>query len=196
MTMEILWLKQMPNYQTGLARTEPSSCSTLFFCLCCLFRLLTVCRYCGIHSPSSVVKCLTCNKWFCNSRGGSSGSHIINHLVRSRHKEVSLHPQHQLGETTLECYNCGCRNVFLLGFIPAKSDTVVVLLCRQPCALSSASRDIQWDTSLWQPLIEDRTFLDWLVKVPTEHEQLRARQLSITQIAKLEEMWRVKSDAT
>jgi regulator of nonsense transcripts 1 len=88
------------------------------------------CRYCGIHSASSVVKCITCNKWFCNSRGHTSGSHIVNHLVKAKHKEVMLHPESPLGETALECYNCGCRNVFLLGFIPAKSDTVVVLLCR------------------------------------------------------------------
>lgn len=88
------------------------------------------CKYCGIHSPASVVKCVTCDRWFCNSRGNTSGSHIINHLVRAKHKEVMLHPESPLGETVLECYNCGCRNVFLLGFIPAKSDTVVVLLCR------------------------------------------------------------------
>lgn len=88
------------------------------------------CKYCGIHSPASVVKCVTCNRWFCNSRGNTSGSHIINHLVRAKHKEVSLHPDSPLGDTVLECYNCGCRNVFLLGFIPAKSDTVVVLICR------------------------------------------------------------------
>lgn len=88
------------------------------------------CQYCGIHSPASVVKCVACSRWFCNSRGNTSGSHIINHLVRAKHKEVMLHPESPLGETVLECYNCGCRNVFLLGFIPAKSDTVVVLLCR------------------------------------------------------------------
>lgn len=88
------------------------------------------CKYCGIHSPASVVKCVTCDRWFCNSRGNTSGSHIINHLVRAKHKEVSLHPDSPLGDTVLECYNCGCRNVFLLGFIPAKSDTVVVLICR------------------------------------------------------------------
>lgn len=38
------------------------------------------CRYCGIHNPASVVKCTTCDKWFCNSRGNTSGAHIINHL--------------------------------------------------------------------------------------------------------------------
>jgi regulator of nonsense transcripts 1 len=86
--------------------------------------------YCGIHNPACVVKCLVCNKWFCNSRGNTSGSHIVNHLVRAKHKEVTLHSESLLGDTTPECYNCGAKNVFLLGFIPAKGDTVVVLLCR------------------------------------------------------------------
>ena len=90
------------------------------------------CRYCGIHNPACVVRCnfASCRKWFCNGRGNTSGSHIINHLVRAKHKEVCLHADSPLGETTLECYNCGCRNAFLLGFIPAKTESVVVLLCR------------------------------------------------------------------
>ena len=71
-------------------------------------------------------------------------SHIINHLVRAKHKEVTLHKDGPLGETILECYNCGCRNVFLLGFIPAKADSVVVLLCRQPCATQSSLKDMNW----------------------------------------------------
>lgn len=54
----------------------------------------------------------------------------MNHLVRAKHKEVSLHADSPLGETTLECYNCGTKNVFLLGFIPAAQEGVVVLLCR------------------------------------------------------------------
>lgn len=154
------------------------------------------CAYCGIHSPSSVVKCLGCSKWFCSARGNASSSHIVNHLVRARHKEVQLHPQSTLGDTVLECYNCGTKNVFLLGFIPAKSDTVVVLLCRQPCASTPSSKDMSWDISRWQPLIEDRSFLPWLVSVPTEAEQLRARHLTPPMIAKLEEMWKDNAAAT
>nr|CAG8560345.1 6008_t:CDS:10 [Entrophospora candida]CAG8610265.1 4103_t:CDS:10 [Entrophospora candida] len=154
------------------------------------------CRYCGIHSVNSIARCVTCSKWFCNSRGNTSGSHIINHLVRAKHKEVALHPDSPLGETTLECYNCGCRNVFLLGFIPAKSDTVVVLLCRQPCAAMPSSKDMNWDTSQWLPLIDDRCFLPWLVKVPSEQEQLRARQITAQQINKLEELWKDNAEAT
>ncbi|GAA5922644.1 hypothetical protein JCM3775_005802 [Rhodotorula graminis] len=154
------------------------------------------CSYCGIHNPACVVKCLVCNKWFCNSRGSTSGSHIVNHLVRAKHKEVTLHAESPLGETTPECYSCGAKNVFILGFIPAKSDTVVVLLCRQPCAAMQSSKDIVWDTTQWSPLIEDRSFLSWLVKVPSEQEQLRARQITFHQINKLEELWRDNANAT
>ena len=92
----------------------------------------------------------------------------------------------------------------MLGFIPAKSDTVVVLLCRQPCAAlqggtSSAlgnNKDLVWDTSQWSPLIEDRQFLSWLVKVPSETEQLRARQITWSQINKLEELWKEDANLT
>jgi regulator of nonsense transcripts 1 len=154
------------------------------------------CAYCGIHAAGSVVKCLHCHKWFCSARGNTSSSHIINHLVRARHKEVQLHPLSSLGDTILECYNCATKNVFLLGFIPAKSDTVVVLLCRQPCAAMPSQKDMNWDTSRWQPLIEDRSFLPWLVPPPTDQEQLRARQLSPQLIAKLEELWKDNVTAT
>eukprot|EP00850_Spirogloea_muscicola_P006406 SM000030S11415 [mRNA] locus=s30:550389:559550:- [translate_table: standard] len=156
------------------------------------------CKYCGIHSPASVVRCNapSCRRWFCNSRGNMSGSHIVNHLVRTKHKEVCLHKDSPLGETTLECYNCGCRNAFLLGFISAKSESVVVLLCREPCLSANGLKDMNWDLSLWQPLIDDRCFLPWLVKVPTEQEQLRARQVSAAQINKLEELWKSAPEAT
>lgn len=153
------------------------------------------CRYCGIHDPASVVLCNHCKKWFCNSRGNTSGSHIINHLVRAKHKEVTLHKDGPLGETVLECYNCASKNVFLLGFIPAKADSVVVLLCRQPCATQSSLKDMNWDPTQWQPLINDRCFLSWLVKIPAEEDQMRARQINAQQINKLEELWKNNPEA-
>ncbi|XP_071845963.1 regulator of nonsense transcripts 1-like [Apostichopus japonicus] len=154
------------------------------------------CRYCGIHDPAAVVLCNSTKKWFCNGRGNTSGSHIINHLVRAKCKEVTLHKDSPLGETVLECYNCGNRNVFLLGFIPAKADSVVVLLCRQPCATQSNLKDMNWDPTQWQPLIQDRTFLRWLVKIPSDEEQLRGRQISAVQISRLEELWKENPEAT
>uniref|UniRef100_A0A6N2N006 Upf1 domain-containing protein n=1 Tax=Salix viminalis TaxID=40686 RepID=A0A6N2N006_SALVM len=146
------------------------------------------CRYCGVSNPACVVRCNvpSCRKWFCNSRGNTSGSHIVNHLVRAKHKEVCLHKDSPLGETILECYNCGCRN----------TESVVVLLCREPCLNVNALKDMNWDLSQWCPLIDDRCFLQWLVKIPSEQEQLRARQISAQQINKVEELWKTNPDAT
>uniref|UniRef100_A0A915AFQ8 DNA helicase n=1 Tax=Parascaris univalens TaxID=6257 RepID=A0A915AFQ8_PARUN len=153
------------------------------------------CRYCGIHDPSAVAMCLTCEKWFCNGRGNTAGSHIVNHLVRSQHKEVGLHKDGILGETQLECYQCASRNIFMLGFIPAKADTVVVVLCRTPCANQATLKDANWQVDEWKPLISDRQLLSWLVKIPSEQEQLRARQISAAQINRLEDLWKENPNA-
>lgn len=152
------------------------------------------CKYCGVSDESCVVRCNTCKKWFCNGRGSTSGAHIVQHLVKSKHKEVSLHPNSALGDTVLECYNCGCKNVFLLGFISAKNDSVVVLLCREPCLHSNNLKDMDWDTTQWLPLIQDRQFLSWLVKKPDE-ETHRFRNISAQQINKLEELWKSNPEA-
>ncbi|VDK45025.1 unnamed protein product [Anisakis simplex] len=153
------------------------------------------CRYCGIHDPSAVAMCLTCEKWFCNGRGSTAGSHIVNHLVRSQHKEVALHKEGVLGDTQLECYQCASRNIFMLGFIPAKADTVVVVLCRAPCANQATLKDANWQVDEWKPLISDRQLLSWLVKIPSEQEQLRARQISAAQINRLEDLWKENPNA-
>ena len=67
-------------------------------------------------------------------------------------------------------------------------------LNRQPC--TAASKDISWNASLWAPLIDDRSFLSWLVKPPSENEQLRSRQISFQQINRLEDLWRENANAT
>lgn len=64
------------------------------------------------------------------------------------------------------------------------------------CATSSGIKDLDLDLSLWQPLIEDRQFVPWLVKVPSEQEQHRARHLTPPQKAKLEELWKSNPAAT
>lgn len=101
-----------------------------------------------------------------------------------------------LGDAVLECYNCACRNVFLLGFIPAKSESVVVLLCRDPCLTHGGLKDMDWDLAQWSPLISDRAFLPWLLTPPTEKQQTRARHISATQIVALEDAWKSNPAAT
>ena len=154
------------------------------------------CAYCGIHDPACVVHDKLDGRWYCNGRGKLPGSHIITHLVRSRHKEVSLHKDSPLGDTVLECYNCCTTNVFLLGFVPAQGDSVVVLLCREPCLHAKGLEDMNWDLDAWQPLIVDGQFLPWLVRVPTEKEMARSRQISVSEVNKLEELWKTDHSAT
>ena len=110
------------------------------------------CHYCHIHDPACVVKCIESGKWFCNGRPrGSSASCIIHHLVRSRHKQVCLHADSPLGETVLECYLTGNRNVFQLGFVPAKSERVVVLQTPSPyCRPSRRTETHAVSSSRWQ----------------------------------------------
>lgn len=154
------------------------------------------CEYCGVHDPSCVVRDNKDGKWFCNGRGSLAGSHIITHLVRSRHREVTLHRDSPLGETVLECYNCGTRNVFLLGFVPASGDSVVVLLCREPCLHAKGLEDMNWALDKWKALVADRSFLPWLVKEPSQRDVDRARHVTSSQVARLEELWKTRPDAT
>ena len=125
------------------------------------------CRYCGIHDPACVAKCVETKKWFCNAVIGSGGSHLVHHLVRSRSNQVQLHPESPLGDTVLECYNCASKNAFVLGFVPASSSSVVVLLCRVCVETVPALKDMDWELAQWHPLIQDRKFLPWLIKVST-----------------------------
>lgn len=102
---------------------------------------------------------------------------------------------------------CSCSDLFPPKAIPSSCSCAGELhsprqhdepngqLLRQPCAALTNARDINWDTSQWSAIIDDRSFLSWLVKVPSEAEQLRARQISMAQIAKLEELWRDNPDA-
>ena len=121
------------------------------------------CSYCGLADPACVAKCVDTGKWFCNWSGGTSGSHLVQHLVRGKHRTVSLHKDSPLGDTVLECYNCGCRNVFVIGFVPAKADSVVVLLCRGCVEGVPSLKSMDWALDEWLPLIADRRFLPWLV---------------------------------
>ncbi|ETO03094.1 hypothetical protein RFI_34319 [Reticulomyxa filosa] len=122
-------------------------------------------------------------------------AHIIHHLVRSKHRQISLHKDSQVGETSLECYNCGIRNIFLLGFVPATSESIVVLLCREQCLRIPNLKEMEWDADAWQPLIRDRQLLDWIVKIPSPEEVLKARSVTAEQMMKLEELWKKNSKA-
>ncbi|KNC52601.1 DNA-binding protein SMUBP-2 [Thecamonas trahens ATCC 50062] len=149
------------------------------------------CGYCGIHNPDTLVECNRCNKWFCNGRTGSA-SHIVSHLVRSRHKEVTLHPKSSLGASVLQCCSCKSSNVFTLGWLVAVDDDVVMLMCRA----CSQNPETERDTSSWSSIIADKVLVSWLVGTPSRDEWLRARRLATQDIIRLEEYWQSHPEGT
>ena len=78
-----------------------------------------------------MVKCTASGKWFCNSRGHTNGAHIIQHLVRSRFREVSLHPESPLGARGVCAWSGGGGAVGASMFVACS--------CVQATACSSAT---------------------------------------------------------
>ena len=54
---------------------------------------------------------------------------------------------------------------------------------------------MNWEQEAWKPLLPDRQLVSWLVKVPGDAEQLRARQVTASQINKLDDLWKENIDA-
>eukprot|EP00520_Triparma_pacifica_P017561 CAMPEP_0118669890 /NCGR_PEP_ID=MMETSP0785-20121206/21150_1 /TAXON_ID=91992 /ORGANISM="Bolidomonas pacifica, Strain CCMP 1866" /LENGTH=1092 /DNA_ID=CAMNT_0006564619 /DNA_START=185 /DNA_END=3460 /DNA_ORIENTATION=- len=155
------------------------------------------CRYCQISNPESVAMCVETGKWFCSSStpSTSGASHLINHLVRSRSHTVQLHPSGPLGETVLECYNCGARNIFTLGSVPASSTSpIVVILCRACVENVRELKDMEWQTQKWEGLVQERKLVEWLTH-SEERDEVGARELTSAQVAKLEDLWKKQPDA-
>ena len=44
----------------------------------------------------------------------------------------------------------------------------------------------------WQPLIENKAILNWLVRYPTELEFKKSRKINPQEINRLEELWKEK----
>lgn len=148
------------------------------------------CHYCAISNPTAVCKCLGCNRWFCNGRNGGSGAHIVQHLVRSKHKELAMHADSLVGECTLECYACGNKNLFALGWVSGKEDpSLVVILCRVVCP-QAAAKTGEWDPNTWKPLIEERAMTSLLVNTPNEVDLQAAKPITASDMTRLEEVWK------
>lgn len=91
-----------------------------------------------------------------SSVGVSYQCHSCFHVqVKAKLKEVQLHKDSPLGDTVLECYNSGSRNVFALGFVPVKAENTVVLLSRDTPQNAAGIKDLNLDLTTWEPLISE-----------------------------------------
>jgi regulator of nonsense transcripts 1 len=150
------------------------------------------CSYCGIVDTKQLVKCneKDCQRWFCNGKADDySASHIVFHLTKSKHKEIYVGDQSQVGEMILECYNCSSKNIFLLGFLESKEGDSGFILCREPCLTTSKIEDDKFDKTKWTPLINDKKLMEWLVPPPSDNDLRLCQRVNIRSISKLEEKW-------
>ena len=83
----------------------------------------------------------------------------------------------------------------MIGFVPAKADSVVVLLCRGCVEGVPSLKSMDWALDEWLPLIADRRFLPWLVREPEERDTMHLRPPTASQIRRLEDLWAKKPDA-
>ena len=150
------------------------------------------CAYCGIPNIKCLIKCNDCNRWFCNGKLDSfSASHIVFHLTKSKHKEIYVSKESQVGEMVMECYYCQCKNIFLLGILETKEGDSGVLICREPCLTTCKIEDNKYDKTKWAPLITDKKrIIEWIVPEPsTEIEKRICQRVNIRNMSKLEDKW-------
>ncbi|KAK2954668.1 putative Regulator of nonsense transcripts 1 like protein [Blattamonas nauphoetae] len=145
------------------------------------------CSYCGVKSPDCLVQCKVCNRWFCNGKGNSTSSHILIHLVRSKHKQLGFHPESQFTDTPIECYNCHGTNAFNIGYVFSNQEEMIMLVCRDPCV--TTTKDSQWDLSHWEPIISERAIVPILVSPPTGEEEQLCKAVKFKRIMQLEDIW-------
>lgn len=152
----------------------------------------TRCAYCGITNPLKLVKCneKDCQRWFCDgSNDEYSASHIVFHLTKSKHKEIFLNENSPIGEMVLECYSCGCKNIFLLGFLESREGDTGIILCREPCLSQCKIVEDKFEKVNWVPLIKDKKFLDWIIPKQNETEIKLCNRVNIRTMSKLEDKW-------
>jgi len=69
---------------------------------------------------------------------------------------------------SVECYICGNANVFVLGFVTIKeAEESTVILCRTPCVEDKQYMDLEWDPKTWNPLIQEKQFINWIAEKPS-----------------------------
>ncbi|KAI6223741.1 Regulator of nonsense transcripts 1 [Aphelenchoides fujianensis] len=157
------------------------------------------CRYCGIHDTSSVALCTVCNKWFCNSKRDAPPAATDHPLrpLRPPRGHASSRTANWATPTSsvFNAAEIAVSNIFLLGFLKAKTDSVVVMLCRMPCA-QAAQKGGNWEAEEWKPLIAERQLVSWVLKPPDAKAEARAKQITTSRINRLEELWKENAEAT
>lgn len=154
------------------------------------------CCYCHNDDPSSVARCVTCGKWFCNAYC-KTGSHIVKHMIFSEHRSISLHPNGlypDFAQTPIFCLNNHKHtNMFTLGIIQ-NVQGYYSIICRDNCLDKPRLAELGWDADTWKHLINDRHIANFLLSDAPPSNNIRS--VSDDDICGLEMLWKETPDAT
>ena len=89
----------------------------------------------------------------------------------------------------LECYSCGCKNIFLLGFLESREGDTGIILCREPCLSQCKIVEDKFEKTRWVPLIKDKKLLDWIIPTQNETEIKLCNRVNIRSMSKMEDKW-------
>lgn len=142
------------------------------------------CAYCGCSNIKCLAKCSTTGLYFCNGKGVTTKSHILHHLQKIQSDEIELPEGNPFASASQECYVCGSKNVFKLGFLQIPDGTLYYV-CRSPCQFDERFHRKDGE-NLFQPLVTENQILPQLVNVPEPEEYTKipiSKTIEITEMA-------------
>lgn len=153
------------------------------------------CSYCGLCWPStSLMQCVSTDKWFCNGRALGNISCIVHHALRSGHREFRVHNSVMLDSVAdggnLCCSATGNKDIISLGYVSVANKIVILSRDVFDC------RDVKCPASLrhvepdWVPLVQDKMVVDWVATRPSRAGMQNCRKVSVLKVNKLEDMWK------
>lgn len=156
------------------------------------------CAYCLCDIRECLVRDKATGRWFCNGHGKSMHSHIIHHLVKSRHMEIELPPENQYSQIPMSCYLCHSTNIFRLSFVQSEKTGKYFVLCRE-CCNDPQLHLYSLDITHRQQIVQQTGIIEWLVRPPSGAESkdgFRFCEISPTDMDLLEETWPTNPKAT
>ncbi|CCD20512.1 RNA helicase (UPF2 interacting domain) Type III restriction enzyme res subunit AAA domain [Trypanosoma vivax] len=150
------------------------------------------CAYCAESNFETLLRCDTCDKWFCNGARAKGRAHILYHAAINRSHPFSTHPSCPITGMRLECAACESTNVFALRFFPGTSGARNLLICRY-CFDAGSLGDVPARRSAdWLPLVRGNRVIESVCRFPSEP----CSDITENDINRLEAKWRGRPEET
>lgn len=100
-------------------------------------------------SESDLIKCVICQKFFCNRESPHVSTHIIHHMISERHFYL------EKNKNPICCGKCDAKNFFSLGFIKnsKKKFNLKDIICRKCCDFNPNFTSLTIDRKIYTKIV-------------------------------------------